>query len=358
MTCIAYLSALMRNPRARSHIAKALIVCPTNVVYNWRSEVEKWCKRDEPLLKKIFMIDSKAGPEGRLRNLEAWLRTGGLAIVGYDTMAAMCKDIKPKKDEDPRQFEYRQEDLQRARRCLQDPGPDVLVLDEAHGLKNSRSHKHQVISAVRTKRRVALTGTPLQNNLMEYHVMVSLVRGPVLGSSAEFKKRFQDPIDNGLMVDSEPRDVKRMKRRLFVLNKEIKDFVLRRDETLLARECPGKTEYLVVAKLQPLQRRLYEGYFRVAKPKAVEAHMALLRLGNHPSTHLCNDNKVGACLLNRRPSPVPVSEGWDWAHETDQLLNGSDAGAASLSSKVVLFLEILTESLWSEATRSWSSPNH
>ena len=73
--------------------------------------------------------------------------------------------------------------------------------------------------------------------------------------------------------------------------------------------------------------------------------MALLRLGNHPSTHLCNDNKVGACLLNRRPSPVPVSEGWDWAHETDQLLNGSDAGAASLSSKVVLFLEILTESL-------------
>ena len=80
---------------------------------------------------------------------------------------------------------------------------------------------------------MALTGTPLQNNLMEYHVMVSLVRGPVLGSSAEFKKRFQDPIDNGLMVDSEPRDVKRMKRRLFVLNKEIKDFVLRRDETLL-----------------------------------------------------------------------------------------------------------------------------
>ena len=76
------------------------------------------------------------------------------------------------------------------------------MLDEAHGLKNSRSHKHQVISAVRTKRRVALTGTPLQNNLMEYHVMVSLVRGPVLGSSAEFKKRFQDPIDNGLMVDS------------------------------------------------------------------------------------------------------------------------------------------------------------
>ena len=188
---------------------------------------------------------------------------------------------------------------------------------------------------------MALTGTA--NNLMEYHVMVSLVRGPVLGSSQN-SRSFQDPIDNGLMVDSEPRDVKRMKRRLFVLNKEIKDFVLRRDETLLARECPGKTEYLV-AKLQPLQRRLYEGYFRVAKPKAVEAHMALLRLGNHPSTHLCNDNKVGHALLNRRPSPVPVSEGWDWAHETDQLLNGSYAGAASLSSKVVLFLDILTESL-------------
>jgi len=135
LTCIAYLSALMRNPRARAHIAKALIVCPTNVVYNWRSEVEKWCKRDEPLRKKVFMIDKgKLGQEGRLKELENWSKNGGIAIVGYDAIASMCKDIKQKKDEDQRLFEYRMEDLRRARRCLQDPGPDIVVLDEAHGL--------------------------------------------------------------------------------------------------------------------------------------------------------------------------------------------------------------------------------
>ena len=348
LTCIAYLAALFRSPRARAHIRTALVVCPTNVIYNWRAELDKWCERDAPLRRRVFVIDRAAGLEGRLRDLEKWSKEGGVAIIGYEMFASTCTAKKAKPNEDPSQAEYRAEDLRRARRCLQDPGPDVLVLDEAHGLKNPKSNKHIVISAVRTKRSVALTGTPLQNNMMEYHVMVSLVRGPVLGSPQEFRKRFADPIDAGLMVDSEPRDVRRMKRRLFVLSKEIKDFVLRRDETLLARECPGKTEYLVVAKLQPIQKKLYQSYFSKAQPKAIEAHMALLRLGNHPATHLCNDNKVGACLLARTratPACSASTEGWDWASETDRLLNGNDAGAAVLSSKVVLFLDILSESL-------------
>lgn len=55
------------------------------------------------------------------------------------------------------------------RGVVQDPGPDLLVCDEAHSIKNSKAHVTQALMQVRTKRRIALTGSPLQNNLTEYY---------------------------------------------------------------------------------------------------------------------------------------------------------------------------------------------
>lgn len=52
---------------------------------------------------------------------------------------------------------------------MQNPGPDILVCDEAHMIKNGKADITQVLKQVRSKRRVALTGSPLQNNLMEYY---------------------------------------------------------------------------------------------------------------------------------------------------------------------------------------------
>lgn len=54
--------------------------------------------------------------------------------------------------------------------CLcQDPGPDILVCDEAHMIKNTKADITQALRQVRTHRRIALTGSPLQNNLQEYY---------------------------------------------------------------------------------------------------------------------------------------------------------------------------------------------
>jgi len=173
-----------------------------------------------------------------------------------------------------------------ARRCLQDPGPDVCILDEAHMIKNYKTNKFIALDSMRTRRRIALTGTPLQNNLMEYHNMITFVRGGALGTRAEFKNRFADPIENGMCSDSSPSDVVRMKRRTHVLLTQISDFVQRMDQSVLAREV-GKTEYLVVARFQPLQKMLYAEYV-AAMPKvaSLQAHQPILKLGNHPQTHL------------------------------------------------------------------------
>lgn len=64
------------------------------------------------------------------------------------------------------------------------------------------------IKKIRTKRRVALTGSPLQNNLVEYHTMVGLVREGILGDINRFKNYFEAPILNGMLIDSSRDDVK------------------------------------------------------------------------------------------------------------------------------------------------------
>ena len=102
--------------------------------------------------------------------------------------------------------------------ALLDPGPSLVICDEGHRIKNEnaqvtsdknsklknngffRKLKIQIAKAlkqIRTKRRVILTGTPLQNNLMEYWTMVDWVKPALLGTKQEFTNMFSNPITNG-----------------------------------------------------------------------------------------------------------------------------------------------------------------
>ena len=66
----------------------------------------------------------------------------------------------------------------------------MIVCDEAHTLKNPKSGLSKALNAIRTPYRIALTGTPLQNNLTEYHTMISFVRPGLIGDRLSFEKKF------------------------------------------------------------------------------------------------------------------------------------------------------------------------
>jgi transcriptional regulator ATRX len=92
----------------------------------------------------------------------------------------------------------------------------MVICDEGHLMRNAKSGVSTTMSQIKTVRRVVLSGTPLQNNLKEYHVMVDFVKPGLLGTAQEFQRNFVDPIYNGQCVDSTKDDIRLMRRRSHV----------------------------------------------------------------------------------------------------------------------------------------------
>lgn len=162
---------------------------------------------------------------------------------------------------------------------------DVVVADEAHMIRNPNSKTTKAMAELKTKRRIALTGSPLQNNLMEYYCMVNFVRPGFLGSPSQFNSQFAYPIASGQHADSTKSDVRvrcvcvciwtlmydvssiifivvlqKAKYRAHVLHKRLLPLIHRRDVTVLKAELPKKREFVVCLSMSPYQKYLYKKY--------------------------------------------------------------------------------------------------
>lgn len=228
----------------------ALIVTPVNVLHNWRKEFTKWHPAElKPL--RVYMLEDVARVK-RLYLLNKWRAKGGVLLIGYSSFRSLSlgKHAREKDTAD---------EISNALQF----GPDILVCDEAHMIKNRRADITQALKQVRTQRRIALTGSPLQNNLMEYYCMVDFVREGFLGSSHEFRNRFQNPIENGQHTNSTPDDVKIMNQRSHILYEQLKGFVQRMDMNVVKNDLPPKKVFVITVKLSQLQRKLYRRFLDV-----------------------------------------------------------------------------------------------
>ncbi|KAF7228011.1 transcriptional regulator ATRX isoform X1 [Nothobranchius furzeri] len=229
----------------------ALVVCPLNTVLNWLNEFEKWqvgLKDEESL--EVTELATVKRPQERAYALQSWQESGGVMIMGYEMYRNLTqgRNIKSKKLKETFQ------------KTLVDPGPDLVICDEGHILKNEASAVSKAMNSIRTRRRIVLTGTPLQNNLIEYHCMVNFIKENLLGSVKEFRNRFINPIQNGQCADSTQQDVRIMKKRAHILYEMLAGCVQRKDYTALTKFLPPKHEYVLSVRMTPLQCKLYRHY--------------------------------------------------------------------------------------------------
>ncbi|CAF4894818.1 unnamed protein product, partial [Rotaria sp. Silwood1] len=222
---------------------------------NWSNEFNFWLKDIEPSINHYQLTTVQ--PDLRVEYLNKWYENGGVLIMGYQMYVRLVKGvgIENKKIQND------------AYHCLFNPGPDIVVADEGHILKNAQTSIANCLSEIKTSRRIVLTGTPLQNNLLEYYCMVSFIKPNLLGDQAEYINRFVNPIENGQYSSSNEQDVYLMKKRAYVLHDLLTGFVDRKDHLLLKEYLPPKFEYIINIRLSNLQSTLYYLYLQVKVPQ-------------------------------------------------------------------------------------------
>ncbi|KAH9519844.1 hypothetical protein Btru_071056 [Bulinus truncatus] len=250
LSVIAFVHTILSHEKVLKH-RTCLVVSPLNTVLNWKNEWGMWLDEEDQL--EVWELASCKQNAARANALKDWQASGGIMIIGYEmyrnlTIGARCKNKRLKKI---------------FTETLVDPGPDLVICDEGHILKNEASAISKAMNQMRTKRRVVLTGTPLQNNLNEYHCMVNFVKPNLLGTRKEFNNRFISPIQNGQCTDSTPRDVKVMKARAHILHEMLAGCVQRRDYSALTKFLPPKQEYVISVRLTNIQIELYEKYMEL-----------------------------------------------------------------------------------------------
>ncbi|GAB4471838.1 MAG: hypothetical protein OHK0044_15190 [Burkholderiaceae bacterium] len=190
----------------------ALVVAPTSVVHNWRVE----CARFAPAL-NVLVLHGQA-------------RHASFAQIGAHDVVLTTYPLLPRDVETLAQQAFH-----------------VAIFDEAQNLKNARTRAAEAAARLRAAHRIALTGTPLENNLGELWSQFNLLLPGFLGDSRRFTQLYRTPIEK--RGDA---------LRRAHLARRIRPFILRRTKDMVARELPPKTEIEQTVELAGAQRDLYE----------------------------------------------------------------------------------------------------
>lgn len=188
----------------------SLIVCPSSLMYNWMSEIEK------------FKIDVDAvcvtGTQDVRKDIIK--ENHELYITTYDYLR---RDVELYMS---MEFEY-------------------IVLDEAQFIKNPKTKNAQSVKSLKSKHRLALTGTPIENGLSELWSIFDFLLPGYLYSLNYFTKNFEKPIQMG--------DDKRQAQ----LQKLVSPFILRRTKKQVLKDLPDKVEKDLWLNLSPEEKQLY-----------------------------------------------------------------------------------------------------
>lgn len=168
----------------------------------------------------------------------------------------------------------------------------LILCDEGHRLKNCESQTFNALSSLDCKRRIILSGTPIQNDLSEYFSLLNFTNPTLLGSKNRFRKNFENAILQSRDADSTEEQRKKGDDKLVELAHIVNPFIIRRTNDILSKYLPRKYEHVVFIRLADIQKKLYCKYLKCSQlSKSIKARdnaslqsiTLLKKLCNHPN---------------------------------------------------------------------------
>jgi superfamily II DNA or RNA helicase len=200
--------------KEKNNQATNLVVCPTSLIYNWESELQKFA----PTLKyHIYYGTNRSFSDEHFEKYD-------VIITSYGTMRSDIHELQKHR------FEY-------------------IILDESQNIKNPDALVTKAAQILKAKNRIILSGTPVQNNTFDLYAQMHFLNPGFLGNKEFFKTEFAIPIDkNGSSETAQQ------------LRKLIYPFILRRTKEQVATDLPDKTETVLWCNMNKEQRAVYEEY--------------------------------------------------------------------------------------------------
>ncbi|NOY99468.1 MAG: DEAD/DEAH box helicase family protein [Chloroflexi bacterium] len=246
--------AFLQSQREQAEVeSAALLVVPKSLLTNWQRESAKFT----PDLRILEYMGNF-----RNKNVETF-KDYDIILTTYGTM---LKDI-----EILREYRF-----------------STVILDESQAIKNPLAKSAKAARLLNAEQRLAMTGTPVENNTFELWSQFAFVNPGLLGSMDYFKREFAAPIESR----SDKATANLLKRMIY-------PFILRRTKEQVAPELPPRTERVVYTDLEPAQRKLYnrtrdyyrgqllglldEGGMNNARMKILEGLLRLRQICIHPA---------------------------------------------------------------------------
>ena len=247
--------------------APFLVVAPTSVVGNWVAEA----KRFTPGLRAVAVQETQARRGQRLSDLVAG---ADIVVTSYTLFRLEYEDYA----------------------ALPWEG---LLLDEAQMIKNHQSKGYQCAKRLPVSFKLAITGTPMENNLMELWALFGLTAPGLLGHEKQFTEYYRTPVERERNAD-----------RLAQLQRRFAPLMLRRTKEEVATDLPPKQEQVIEVQLNPRHRAVYQRHLQRERQKVLGLieDMNANRFAIFRSLTLLRQLALDPSLIDEAHSSVPATK--------------------------------------------------
>lgn len=214
----------------------SLIVCPPTLSGHWQQEIKQYA----PFLKCVAYV----GPPGERNSRRPLLDQADVVITSYD----VCRNDNE---------------------VLTAITWNYCVLDEGHLIKNPKAKITQAVKKIVSNHRLILSGTPIQNNVLELWSLFDFLMPGFLGTEKVFQDRFAKPIAASRNAKSSSKEQEAGALAIEALHKQVLPFLLRRLKEEVLNDLPPKILQNYYCDLSELQKQLFEDFFKKER-KTVE----------------------------------------------------------------------------------------